>query len=366
MRERFIVMLGTDLRSPGGITAVVQAYVDGGLMQEWPVRYLAPYHRPGTAAKLVTAARALALFLWWLVSGQVAAVHAHTAARGSFWRKSLFLLAGRLAGVPTVLHLHDGSFPAWYATRSPRAQRLVRAILLRMDRVVVLTEGWQQTVGAIAPGVRLAVLRNPVVLPRAPRRAEPGLVLFLARLWPEKGIHELLEAVVQLRRLHPRLRLVCAGDGDMPALRARLVAAGIDDIVELAGWVDGAQKDALFARAEVFVLPSYFEGLPMGVLEAMAWGVPVLATDVGGIPEALGRDAGLMVPPRDVAALTAQLHRLLADAALRDALGAAGRRRAASLFARGQVLADVARLWRELGLRPRPLRAEAPIEQEGR
>lgn len=352
VKDRFIVMLGTDLRSPGGITAVVQAYVDGGLMQQWPLRYLATYHVAGVRNKLGTAAAALWRFCGWVLMGRVAAVHAHVAARGSFWRKSLFLLIGGFAGARTVFHLHDGSFPSWYAGRSVGAQWLVRWVLRRMDRVVVLTDGWRVPIAAIEPTARLAVLRNPVVLPQQSASPLPGVVLFLGRLWPEKGIYDLLAAAATLQDRCPDLHLVCGGDGDLEQVRLQVQEQGLAGRVSLPGWVDGAEKARLFASASVFVLPSYFEGLPMAVLEAMAWGVPVIASRVGGVPEALGDDAGLMFPAGDVQALAAQLYRVLADPVLRSKMGAAGQRRVADLFQRDQVLADVGAIYAQLGLKP--------------
>lgn len=351
-RHRFIVMLGTDMRSPGGMTAVAQAYVDGGLFNQWPLRYLATYYRAGVADKLLTAACALMRFAVWLLAGRVCAVHAHVAGRGSFWRKSVFLLLGAAAGARTVFHLHDGSFPAWYAGRSSLARHVVRWVLRRMDRVVVLTEGWQTTIATIEPRARLAVLRNPVALPAKKKSPAEGQVLFLARLWKDKGIYDLLDAAVMLHDRVPSLHLVCAGDGELEVVREHARRLGLLGQVSLPGWVDGEAKDRLFEHASVFVLPSYFEGLPMGVLEAMAWGVPVIASNVGGVPEALGDEAGLMFPPGDVKAIAERLERVLGDAALRQRMGDAGRRRAAALFGREQVLAEVGELYTQLGLRP--------------
>ncbi len=345
-------MLGTDMRSPGGMTAVARAYLAGGLFDQWPLRYLATYHKSGAANKLGTAGLALLRFLGWLLTGRVAAVHAHVAARGSFWRKSVFLLLGRMASVPTFFHLHDGSFPAWYAARRPCVQAVVRWVLRRMDRVLVLTEGWRAQIVAIEPQARILVLGNPVSPPSRASRPVPGEVLFLARLWRDKGIYDLLEAGAQLVERHPALRLVCAGDGELAQVQACAQGLGLADRVILTGWVDGPTKDALFASASVFVLPSYYEGLPVGVLEAMAWGVPVLASEVGGIPEALGTEGGLMFRAGDVAGLVTQLDRLLGDADLRHRLAEVGRLRVDEHFACDKVLAALGAIYADLGLKP--------------
>lgn len=353
VRAPFIVMLGTDLSSPGGITAVIRSYVDGGLFKRWPVRLLPTYRRNTAANKLLTALRALLRFSGWLLRGQVGAVHAHTAARASFWRKALFLLLGRACGAKTILHLHDGTFPTYYEqVCGPLRRSAIRYVLAHMDQVLVLTPSWAVYLRGIAPTARVSVLGNlvvPLVMPREPR---PGNILFLGRLWRDKGIFDLIDAATIVVRHFPCARFICAGDGDMQVLRALIEERGLDEHFVLPGWVDGEAKDALLAQAALFVLPSYYEGLPVGVLEAMANAIPVIATDVGGIGEAINGEAGLLVAAGAPVQLAEALQRLLGDAALCARLGAAGARRAAEHYSEAVVLGSLSKLYADLGLRP--------------
>ncbi|MEJ6002090.1 glycosyltransferase family 4 protein [Paucibacter soli] len=352
--NRYLVMIGTDLQSPGGMTAVAQAYLDEGLAQRWALRYLASFHHASLGNKLWCALRTLLQLLGLLLCGRVAGVHAHVAARGSFWRKGCYLTLARGFGVPTLLHLHDGSFPAWYEGRSPRGQGVVRWLLRGADRVVCLSEGWAEQLARIEPRARCAVLPNPVKLPTPAqwqaRATQAGELLFLGRLWPEKGLPELLQAAAQLAREGQDFCLVCAGDGDHAAVRREAERLGLGARLVLPGWVVGERKQALLARAAVFVLPSHFEGVPIGMLEAMAWGVPVVATRVGGIPETLGEGAGWLLDKGDVAALTAALREALdrpEDAAAR---GAVGRERVQQRHAPAMVQRRLEALYMELGL----------------
>jgi glycosyltransferase involved in cell wall biosynthesis len=352
-RNRHVVMLGTDFSSPGGITAVVRAYAAGGLFARWQVRFLPTYRLNTVVDKLSTAATALLRFTGWLLTGRVAAVHAHTAARGSFWRKSVFLLLARAAGAKTILHLHDGTFPSYYKDRcGPLARWSIRAVLARMDRVVALSPGWARCISEIEARAQVVVIANPVVVLPIPCYPRAGQVLFLGRLWRDKGIFDLLDAAILVVKAAPTVKFVCAGDGDIPALQAMVNEKGMARNFEFPGWVDGAAKDALLASTAVFVLPSYFEGLPIGMLEAMVNGIPVVASTAGGIPEALGNDAGILVTPGDVAGLAAALIRLLDNPRLREQMGQAGRLRASREFARDVVLDRVGALYKELGLMP--------------
>ena len=364
MSERCIVMLGTDMNTPGGITAVIRSYRDGGLFARWPVRVLPTFRHATTGDKLLTAGRALLKFTGWLLRGQVAAVHAHTAARASFWRKSTFLMLGRLAGAKTILHLHDGSFPAYYDKVSPLAQRLIRYVLSHVDQVLVLTPSWADYLQCLVPQARVDVLANFVVPLAQPRTPKPGHILFMGRLWRDKGIFDLIDAAGAVVQHYPHVRFVCAGDGDLPGLRALIAERGLSDYFVLPGWVDGAAKQALQAEADLFVLPSYYEGLPVGVLEAMANGIPVVATDVGGIAEAMNGEAGLLIAPGAPGQLAQALLKLLGDPALCATMAAAGRRRAAAVYSEAAVLGRLSSLYAGLGLLPRVAAADGALEMD--
>jgi glycosyltransferase involved in cell wall biosynthesis len=219
-------------------------------------------------------------------------------------------------------------------------------MLRSVDVVLALSEGWAQQILAIEPAATVKVLANPVAIPDETSAGQ----LFMARLWPEKGVDELLQAVAALQGRFPHLQLVCAGDGDLDGVRRRAQVLGVAERLRLTGWIAGADKWREFRDAAVFVLPSWYEGLPIGVLEAMAAGVPVVASDVGAIGETLGGDAGLLCPARDVKALTTALARLLGDESLSRQLGVQGRRRACAQFSEHRVVKALGEIYRSLGL----------------
>lgn len=359
MRERRIVMLGTAFDTKGGISAVVNAYRAGGLFERWPVRYLAT-HREGRAlSKVVLAAAGFMRFAGLILTRRVAALHVHSASRASFWRKSPFLLLAFLSARPVIFHLHGGGFREFFERDcGPLARAWVRGVFKRAAQVIVLSPRWEAWVRTVAPQARVHVIPNP-----APaitnKREHPAdgdpVLLFLGAIIEKKGVFELLEAVAGLRERYPRCRLVLAGTGPAQAqVLARAAALGIASQVEMPGWVDAAARDARLAQAAVFVLPSYYEGMPMSVLEAMAAGVPVIASDVGGIPELIAHGVdGLLIAPGDVPALTAALEGLLSDAPLRAAMGQAAQHKVERCYAAERVLEQVEGIYRDLlGIAP--------------
>lgn len=162
-------------------------------------------------------------------------------------------------------------------------------------------------------------------LPRA-APGEPGRILFLGRICAAKGVDELLDACARLAPRAPALHLVLGGDGELEWARRRADELGIGARVALPGWLDAEQRARQLARAWLFCLPSHAEGMPMAMLEAMAAGVPVVASSVGAIPDTLtdGVD-GLLVPPGNIDALERALGRLLADPMLHVRLACAAR-----------------------------------------
>jgi glycosyltransferase involved in cell wall biosynthesis len=284
-----------------------------------------------------------------------AIVHAHSASRASFVRKSLLLLVARVAGCKTIFHLHGGGFRQ-FATADSGAlmRRWIRHTLERSSLVIALSDGWAQFVRGFAPRARVAVVPNAVALPAlAPCAEQPGRILFLGRIEQAKGIDELLAAAAALAPRVPGLRLVLGGQGDLARVRARAAELGIAARVELPGWLGPRERDAELARAAVFCLPSHAEGLPMAMLEAMAAGKAVVATSVGAIPEVVTDGGnGLLVPAGDAAALAAALERVLADDALRARLGRRARACVEERYSGAVVGARLAAIWHELAGAP--------------
>nr|WP_305089237.1 glycosyltransferase family 4 protein [Massilia sp. YIM B04103] len=275
-------------------------------------------------------------------------VHAHVASRGSFWRKSLLLAVARGCGCPTVFHLHGGEFRQFALAESgPLRRWWIRRTLERSAAVITLSGSSAAFLRDFAPRAQVQVIANSVPVPAAVApAAEAGRILFLGRAHRPKGIYELLEAVALLRQDWPALRLVIGGDGDLAAVAQRARELQIEAQVEIAGWLDAAQKAEQIRRAQLFCLPSYAEGLPMAMLEAMAAGKPVVVTPVGGIPEAVSDGQnGLLVPPRDAAALAQALRRLLGDAALRARLAQQARQTVLGRYATEAVMGQLGALY---------------------
>jgi glycosyltransferase involved in cell wall biosynthesis len=359
---KHIVMLGArpNADSRGGIAAVINVYRAAGLFARWHIEYIATASHGTALAKIRVLAAALVHFLWLLGSGRVAIVHAHSASRASFWRKSIFILLAIAMRKPTILHLHGGKFEHFYRDECGAVRKaLVRSILTRVDRVVVLSPRWKHQVQAIAPDANVLILFNPVVVTpvRNADRTSSNVLLFLGRLTREKGLFDLLEAIAIIQRRFPNVVLRCGGEGDSAVVKDRANELRIAERVELLGWLSGTAKQRALSEAAVYVLPSYAEGLPMAVLEAMAAGIPVVCTCVGGIPDAIEDGVeGFLVEPGDVNALADRIERLLRDVGLRDEFGLAAWTKAKKHFSTEHVIAELEALYEELGAFPRVLR----------
>lgn len=349
-------MMGTSPDTMGGVASVIRIYRSQGLFTRWPVTYLATHVDGGAARKLFKAAAAWWRFAARLVRSDDFLLHVHCASRASFWRKSAFVLPATWSGATVILHLHGAEFMQFYHDESgPFAKRAIRYILEKCTRIIVLSESWRKTISEITPS-RIDVIANPALPLRgevAFAAREPATLLFLGRLGRRKGIHVLLQALVRVKEEHPSVRLLCGGDGDLDEVREAAERLGVADCVEILGWVDETRRAGLLATASVYVLPSFAEGLPMSILEAMSAGLPVVTTPVGGIPEAIADgEEGLLVPPGDTEALASAISRLLSDAPLREAMGARGRAKFDACYDANVVLPRLESVYRDLGVMP--------------
>jgi glycosyltransferase involved in cell wall biosynthesis len=351
-----LVMFGAAPETRGSISAVVETYRAHGLFKRWPIEYLATHGARGAARNAALTLGALRDFALLRARHGRMPVHLHLNARGNTARDTALVAAAIAARCPIVLQLHGTGFE-----RSHGAG-LMRWLLESAACVLTACESQRSWVSRVARDANALCIPNAISSELTTEAPRANLVLFLGRMEAGKGIYDLLEAVAALRIAVPDVRLVCAGDGDRIAVARYAERLGIAEAVKFTGWVGPSGKRALFEAAAAFALPSYDEGLPVSLLEAMAAGVPVVASSVGGVPEVVADGvSGYLVAPGDKASLERALRRLLADRALGQRIGAAARETARLRFAPERALPQLEEIYRALGLLAAGADARSPL-----
>ena len=265
-------------------------------------------------------------------------VHLNLAAHGSTLRKLLLMRLAQAFRVPSLLHIHASKFIPFCESLGPRMRKLLVSSLSQASHIVVIGDYWRrylvETLGV--PANIVTVIHNAAPLPEvpAPRSGNARCrIVALGMLGPRKGTPELLDALAAPAMRELDWEAVIAGNGTVETSRERAVELGLADRVEIPGWVDSATVSGLLATADIFVLPSHNEGLPVAILEAMGAGVPVVTTPVGAIPElVIADETGLLVPTGSAAALSEALAGLVKAPELRIRLGNNARKRVEQHF----------------------------------
>jgi len=263
-------------------------------------------------SKLLQFFSGLTSTIWRLLRDRnIRIVHIHTASYISFWRSSVFLLVGRCFGCKTIIHIHGGSFKEFYQ-QHPKS---VKKILAKCDSVIALTESWKEFFAKEVGLTNITIVNNIVEPPvLMEKRPDDGAIhaLFLGQICKEKGIYDLLQAIsTHQDTLRGKFRLHIGGIGETERLVEEIDKLHLEEIVGFEGWINGQRKEELLNLCQVFLLPSYVEGLPISILEAMAYGEVVVASRVGGIPEIINEQLGQLIDPGNVDELGKTLTQLV-------------------------------------------------------
>ncbi|HET9396526.1 MAG TPA: glycosyltransferase family 4 protein, partial [Nitrospiraceae bacterium] len=256
-------------------------------------------------------------------------------------------------GVPTLLHQHSDFRDFYEKECGPLRRWIIRYVLEHASTVIVLSDRLHTYMATTAPGARLVTIHNFVNLKRlseAERVCVPrssNTILFMGLIGQRTGIYDLVRALPAVIKAAPEVRLVAAGPGELDAVRSCARERGVDDRVLLTGFVSGFDKLRLLEEAALYVLPSYTEGVPLSILEAMSVGLPVIATPVGGIPDVLRHGVdGYLVPPGSQTELADRIIELLNNKELRERMGENARRRSCSKFSPDIAVAAFISLYR--------------------
>ena len=325
-----VLVIATSRKTRGGITAVVKAHEAGTQWSRFHCRWIPTHVDKNTLSKLVCLARGLAEYLVLLPSADI--VHIHVSEPNSAKRKLLFFRPAKWLKKKIVVHFH--SFSPDTTINGPHS-KLYQELFCEADAVVVLSNYWKEVVDErFHLGDRIKVVYNPCPTITYPQKYEKTKsILYAGTINQRKGYADLIRAFAKVASKHPDWKIALAGNGEIEQARFLAKELGIDGQIEFLGWVNGERKDKAFKQASVFCLPSYAEGFPMAVLDAWAYGLPVITTPVGGVPDvAIDGENMLLFNPGDIDTLAEKLNLMMSDEFLRDKLSAASTRLAAEKF----------------------------------
>lgn len=312
-----VLMVGTSVDAKGGVATVLNNIMGSELTSLCEVKHVATHGDGSIPLRIYIALTSFFVYLYALVTFNPKIVHLHVSSKGSFYRKSILILIAKLFNKKVVYHHHCGSFMMFYQEGSNNwKKRYIEHILSISDIIIVLTHSWISSLATIAPNANFVVLNNAVDCPplREPRNNETPRILFMGGLHPAKGLHELLAAFRKLSDLGIPFHGRICGHGDLDYWQGQANTLAVSDQVSFPGWVSGATIAQEYEKADIFVLPSFSEALPMSILEAMSQSVPVIATRVGGIPDLIeDGKTGLLIEPGDPIDLAKALQTLIQD-----------------------------------------------------
>lgn len=318
-----ICMIVQDKMVKGGIAAVVSGYYGSKLEKDYNIIYVESYKDGGKMAKLWKAICGYLHFMKVLLIDRPDIVHMHSSFGPSFYRSLPFIYMASWAKKPMINHIHGSEFDKLYTNAAERKKKLVRKAWNKCARFIVLSESWKERFSEVIPTEKMTVIENYSVVKDGIDRSQcHSQVLFLGAINQMKGCYDMVAVIKRVVATVPNVKMIVAGDGEIEQVKAKAAAVGVAEYFIFPGWVRGKQKEKLLEESDIFFLPSYTEGMPMSALDAMGYGMPIVSTNVGGIPRIVieGKN-GFLREPGDVAGFAEAIIEILTNNATRKSMG---------------------------------------------
>jgi len=300
--SQHILTIGPDYRNHrGGIGAVIEIYSKYFEQFNFITSYI-----PGSKISIVInyIICLQKLFIKLLFNKYIKIIHIHGASNGSFYRKFVcFLICKYIFGKKIIYHVHGGGFELFYTKNKQVTKKLIRLFINNSNCVICLSNKWESFFKNNFKQRNIVIIPNIIDYPVKSnfKNTESDILtlLFLGLITNKKGIFDLLEVIKKNKdKYKAKIRLIIGGNGETESLIRIIKEEKLADIVEFVGWIANTEKTYWLQNADIYILPSYIEGLPISILEAMSYGKPIISTNVGGIPEVVfpGKN-GILIEP---------------------------------------------------------------------
>ncbi len=301
-------MIVQDPEVKGGIAAVTSGYYGSVLEQDFDVTYIESYCDGGKFKKLIKALSAYKKLRHLLRTDAPDLVHVHSSFGPSFFRKYPIIHMAAKRKIPVVNHIHGSALDELYTNAPTWKKKMVEKSYGECARLIVLSEEWKKKLSVIVPSDKIEVVSNYSKIKRdliaqdsLDARFDKKQVLYLGRFDDLKGVVDIPAIAYIVKKTVPNVSFILAGSGDTEPTVNEIKRLGLEETVILPGWIRGDEKEKLLRESAIFLLPSHMEAMPMSILEAMGYGLPIVSTEVGGIPQVVEKDVnGKLYAPRDV------------------------------------------------------------------
>ena len=347
MKKR-ICMVVQDPMVKGGIAAVVNGYRGSKLEKDYDIIYVESYKDGNKFAKIYKAICGYLHYIKVILADKPSLVHIHSSFGPSFYRKIPFIYFAKFTGIPVINHIHGADFNQFYKNAGVIKRNIVREVYGKCTVLIALSQEWRDNLCQIVPSSRIRIIENYSILhedaleDRINRQCN-NRVLFLGELGRRKGCYDIPAVVKDVQNEIPDVRFVLCGSGADQEQVKTLFSSN----VEFPGWVRNDEKDRLLRESDIFFLPSYNEGMPMSVLDAMGYGLPIVSTKVGGIPRIVTGN-GVCCNPGDTKAMSQAIITYLKDNCVRSEAGKASLDIVKSHFLLESHLAKLKKLYEEV------------------
>jgi len=310
-----VIMIGSHLRVTGGITRVVKNYIQAGLNKKTTLEYFPTYYGSNHFVNIIYfLVQFIKLFLKLnVLNKKYDVAHLHMSYRGSFIRKSYIIKLLKNKNIPIVLHMHGSQFKDFYNESSDKRKRQITDALNKVTVILALGEQWKEYYKSICE-TEVVSLDNAVFPKQTISDSEEKIyITTMGVLSQRKGTYDLIEVGAKLKgKIDRKYKFVIAGDGEIEKVKKKINDLDVDDLFFIPGWISDEKKiEEIYRKSIIYILPSYNEGMPMSILEAMSYGVPIISTDVGSIPSVVEKDNGFIIKPGDIDDLENKVMKLL-------------------------------------------------------
>lgn len=338
-----ILVVATSRKTRGGITSVIKAHEQGKQWKRFHCRWIETHRDKGAIVKLAYLVKGFAEYVALLPFYDI--VHVHTSEPPSACRKLPFVALAKLMRKEVIVHFHAFSPETTFRSKY---NKVYRWLFGKADVLIVLSPTWERSVKETFPQLtNIKVVYNPCTAEILPTKYEKKKqILFAGTLNQRKGYVDMIKAFAKIAPQHRDWQIVFAGNGEVEQGKALAASLGISAQTIFLCWVNGKAKDKAFKEATIFCLPSYAEGFPMAVLDAWAYGLPVVTTPVGGMPD-IAKDGKnvLLFNAGDIDGMAQCFERMIADEKLRTSMTVQSIELANGIFSVSHINEEIGKIY---------------------